>query len=107
MFKKIVNILSAMKTIYLVLIPVALGILLILISLGLAMISQSANQIGNFLIPFAFFIWGFTGLPMIVRKEVPWLITVRGWLAVAEGIFLMLGLWWVAIILTQAMLSGK
>ena len=107
MFKKLLSIISNMKTIYLVLFPVALGVLLILIFLGLAKIGDGENQAGSFLIPFAFFIWGFTGLPMIIRKEVPWLITIRGWLAVAEGIFLMLGLWWVAIILTQVMVSRK
>jgi len=106
MFKKIIYILSNMKTQHLVVLPIAIGISVLLIALGLGKTSHIGNQIGRFLLPLGFFVWGFTGLPMILRKEVPWLITIRGWAAVAQGVFLMLGSWSIAIILLVVLLRS-
>lgn len=97
MFKKIINSLSKMETIHLVLLPVAIGILIILLSIGLAGIGAIGRQIGDMLLPIGLFILGFMGLPMIIRQEVPWLKTIRGWIAVVEGSILLLMGWGLAI----------
>jgi hypothetical protein len=97
MFKKIISSLSKTKTINLVMLPVAIGISIILVSLVVADTGHIGNKIGGFLLSLGLFVLGFMGLPMIIRKEVPWLITIRGWIAVVEGVILLL-IWWGAAI---------
>ncbi len=107
MFKKAIKLLSKMETLHLILLPVAIGILIILISLGLTSTGYIGHQIGSFLLPLGLFVLGFMGLPMIVRKEVPWLITIKGGIAVVEGIVLLLIWWGVAIGFVGLMLSER
>ncbi len=106
MFKKIINYLGKMDTIYLIFLPIAVSLLPFSIILLLGSMGYRDTRIQRFLLLMIIFLWGFMGLPIIVRKEVPWLVTVRGWLAVAEGVFLMLGLWVVVILLLLAFLHG-
>jgi hypothetical protein len=77
-FKKIINALSNKGTLYLVMLPAVIGMMVMLIALGISSTGHIGHQIGSFLLPLGLFVWGFMGLPMIIRKEVPWLITIRG-----------------------------
>ncbi len=107
MFEKIVNSLSRMKTIHLVMLPVLSGLVPIFIFLWLGSAGYRDTSMQYFLLILTFFLWGFMGLPMIIRKEVPWLITIRGWPAVAEGILLVLIWWGVAIGFVGLMLHTR
>ena len=106
MFKNIANFLSKKETFHLILLPLAISLLPFSIFLLLGSLGYRDTPIEHFLLLIVIFLWTFMGLPMIIRKEVPWLITVRGWLAVTEGIFLMVGLWVVLIILLESFLHS-
>lgn len=43
-----------------------------------------------------FFVWGFLGIVIIKKKEIPGLITIRGKLAVAQGLVLTTFMWFMA-----------
>jgi hypothetical protein len=107
MSKKIFAVLSKMKTIHLVMLPVIIGILIILIALGVARLGSIGNQIGGFLLAFGLFVIGLMGLPMIIRKEIPWLVTIRGWIAVVEGIILLVIGWGLALGFLGFMFSSR
>ena len=47
----------------------------------------------NMIINFVLFLWGVAGIPMIIRREAPWIITIRGWPAIAEGLFMVVACW--------------
>lgn len=97
MLTSITKLLSTMKTIHLIMLPMVLSLvpIIILVWIGSAGYRQTLAQ--NILSCITFFLWGCVGLPMIVRKEVPWLVTVRGWVAVVEGVILLLIGWVIAI----------
>jgi hypothetical protein len=53
-----------------------------------------------------FFLWGCTGLPMMVRKEMPWLPKAPGWVAVVQGaLFVIIG-WGIAFGFAVALLNS-
>jgi hypothetical protein len=47
------------------------------------------KQIGGFFLPLGFLVWGLIGIPMIIRRELPWSIPIRGRIAVVQGIVLL------------------
>ena len=99
MLKRLISLVSEIQTIYLVLVPAAIALLIIWLTLEFGG--------GDLLIPLALFVWGFMGLPMIIRREVPWLITIRGRIAVLEGIVVMVLSWAAAFIILAALLGGQ
>jgi hypothetical protein len=50
------------------------------------------------LIDLMVFLWGLSGIPVIIRRELPYLIPIRGWNAVVTGIFMILGSWFIIIV---------
>jgi hypothetical protein len=97
MFKKLMQYLFAMKTSYLVLLPLIVSLvpILILISMGTDGYQDGPAQFT--LSGLIFFLWGCTGLPIMIRKEVPGLASMHGWAAVVEGfVFLSIG-WGIAL----------
>jgi hypothetical protein len=52
---------------------------------------------GDILLFITFFIWGWWGIVVVKRKEVPGFFTVRGKLAVAQGIVITSMMWFVAL----------
>ena len=96
-----------METIHLVMLPLAIGMLPISVFLWLSTAGYRDTKLQYLLIGLTFFIWGFMGLPMIRRREMPWLIRIRGWLAVAEGVLLLVIWWEVAIVFIGLMLRAR
>ena len=47
------------------------------------------KPIGGFFLPLGFLVWGLIGIPMIIRRELPWSIPIRGRMAVVQGIVLL------------------
>ena len=108
MFKKLIVRCSTMATVDLIKIPLAIGFLFSVASMALfSSTSHLGKLTGGILLSVAFFVWGLMGLPMIIRKEMPWLIMVRGWFAVLEGVVLLLGCWATAIIFAVVVFSAK
>ena len=107
MLKKIRNILARMETRYLILLPLLIGAVPLIILFSLPKAEYSGTPVAEFLILLTFFTWGLMGLPMIIRKEAPWLIPITGWLAVVEGIVITLASWTVVIMLTVVAIRGK
>ncbi len=107
MTKRLISTLSNMQTSRLIALPLIIGVLLMFTSMLLLIGSNLLGKfLGVYLLPAAFFVWGSTGLPMIIRREMPWLFFVTGWLAVAEGIILVFSLWGVAIAILVSILRG-
>jgi len=106
MLRKILREISSARTIHLVIIPFVIGLILMLLAWELGGRKGMEHYIGGLLLSLAFFVWGFMGLPIILRKEIPWLITIKGWFAVVEGVVLMLTAWVVAFILLGVFLSA-
>jgi hypothetical protein len=97
-----------MKTIHLIMLPVGIGLAIIVISIWVAGIGPIGKQVGLGLLTLGLFVLGFMGLPMIIRKELPWLTTtIRGKFAIFEGVVLMLIWWGLAIALLKDILGGK
>jgi hypothetical protein len=89
--------LSAMKTIHLVVLPVIISLLPIVALVWLGSAGYRDTPAQTIFSGMTFFLWGCTGLPMIVRKEIPWLRTAPGWMASVQGIvFLTIG-WGIAL----------
>jgi len=108
MLNKFFSRFSKMKTFDLIKIPLVVGFIFTFASILLyGRAGYFGNLIGSFLISFAFFSWGFIGLPMIIRKEMPWLITIRGWWAVVEGVAFLIIFWGGAIVFFVSLLSGR
>ena len=108
MFSKLISRLSSKSTSDLIKIPFVTGLLLMGTSIVLLdRTPQSRNLVSGLLIPLGFFAWGFAGIPMIIRKEMPWLIIIKGWFAVLEGIAILVTCWGVAIILSVVLLSAR
>jgi hypothetical protein len=82
-----------MKTIHLVMLPVVFSLLPFIIIVIMGSAGYIDTPIQRFLLILTFFLLGFMGLPMIVRKETPWFITLKGWVAIVQGVVLML-IWW-------------
>ena len=88
MLKYMIQHLYGMKTSHLVLLPMILSLMPILILVWLGSAGSRHTPLQNTLSCITFFLWGCVGLPMIIRKEMPWFVTMRGWAAVVQGIIL-------------------
>ena len=53
----------------------------------------SGTTVENILILSTIFLWGCIGIPIIVRKESPGLITLYGWPAILNGVIITLLFW--------------
>jgi hypothetical protein len=94
MFKKFIAFFSRMTTKRLLDLFLLIGLALWILS---GVFLYIAPYIGGLLFILGLVAFGFMGLIIIVRKEFPWIIPIKGWLAVVEGvIFLVFG--WVAAI---------
>ena len=107
MFKKIFNYFSKWETLSLVLLPIGIGLLPLFAFFSLGSLGYRGTSIGGFLLSLTTLCWGFMGVPMIIRKQVPWLITIRGWPAVLEGIILTLIGWGLTIGMWVSLLSAR
>jgi hypothetical protein len=81
----------------LVSIPIYCGLFLLIILVVTSKGNYSGNLLQNILISLAFFCWGFSGLPIIIRRESPEIITTKGWLAVVQGIIVVIIFWGLVI----------
>ncbi len=92
MIKKIAAIISRMKTLEIVLVIACLGFLSLvpLYILPKDLISPLFKRADIFL---SLFILGLSGLPIIIRQEMPWVIYIRGKLAIVIGLMIMMGFW--------------
>jgi len=88
-------------------IPLAVGMASLTIGAFIGNAGPVANFIGRLLIVLGFFAFGLMGLPMMIRREMPWLIHVRGWIAVVEGVGLLVCGWVAAIIMAWVLFSAK
>lgn len=87
----------ARKTVHLVLFPLMISLLPILLLARIDHAGYHDTPIQSILSGAAFFLWGCTGVPIITRREIPWLPAAPGWAAVLQGtIFLMIG-WGIAM----------
>ena len=99
------SILYRISTNTLILTPIVASILpivwLILTSHG----KYNGNILQIILVCTILFLWGSTGIPMILRKEAPGFKVVSGWLAILRGILILICLWGPMIILTSFPIS--
>ncbi len=113
MFKNILARLNTMST-QLIGLCIALSLGFMLGGVLIARAGGVAYLIGGFFVPLGFLFWGLTGVPMIIwgmslviRRELPWLITIRGWLAVVGGIVLVVMGILISVLLWTIMLGGS
>lgn len=52
----------------------------------------------DILIGLAFTLWGCIGLPIVIRRETPGLVRIRGKWAVVDGLLVMLCFWSIVVI---------
>lgn len=97
MLKTITNSRNAMRTGHLVMLPLIVGLLLILILVVLRYAGYQNTVAQNIVAGLTFFLWGCTGLPMIIRKEIPWFTRAPGWVAVVQGVLLLIIGWTIAL----------
>jgi hypothetical protein len=53
----------------------------------------SGTKIEDLLISSMVFLWGLSGIPIMIRRELPYLISIRGWYAVATGLMIACSFW--------------
>jgi len=107
MFNRLIYWLSHTTTYKLVMIPLAVGMASLTIGAFIGGAGSVANFIGRLLIVLGFFAFGLMGLPMVIRKEMPWLIHIKGWPAVIEGVALLVCGWVASIGLAWVLFSPK
>jgi len=93
MNNKIIVWLSRMKTSNLIMIPVILSLIPLGLDQWISGGHYSGTTVEDALILSAVFLWGCVGIPIIVRRESPGLITLYGWPAILSGIFIILCFW--------------
>jgi hypothetical protein len=107
MFKNLLARLNTFSTMKLIWLCILIGLGFVVGGILIASIGGVAMQIGGFFFPLGFLCWGLTGVPMIIRRELPWLITVRGWPAVFEGVVLVIAGILSSVILWIVILGGN
>ncbi len=107
MVDRLVSRFSLITTYQLVMIPLAVAITLLTIGAFILGAGPPANFIGRLLIILGFFALGLMGLPMVIRRELPWLIHLKGWPAAIEGVALLICGWAATIILAWVFFSPK
>ncbi len=107
MFKRIVNFLSTLQTIHLILLPVAISLLPLAVFGVLGSAGYRGTPLQGLLLLLVIFLWGLMGVPMIIRKEVPWLMAIRGSLAVVQGIVIMLLSWAIILLWAGVIFRGR
>ncbi len=93
LWRKIRKKLAGMSTRQLVMIPILVSLLPLLV---LVLISQGGvvgTGLQKLLIYVMVFLWGTTGIPLIVRREDPGIVVIYGWPAVAMGVVMLIGSW--------------
>ena len=106
MLRNILARLSKMSTLQLILIPFLISFLPLGIIIALGTLGYRGTPSQSILVLMMFFLWGLTGVPIIIRKEVPSAFyPVKGWQAVAEGILVILGMGVVIAILIPVLFS--
>ena len=97
MTTKINSLFPSMKTFHLVLVPVVAALVPILVLVCLHFVGHRDTPAQAILSGTVFFLWGCTGLPILLRQEIPWLPTAPRWLSIIQGIiFLVIG-WGIAL----------
>ncbi len=104
--KKIQTTLIKMRTSQLIMIPVVLSLIPISLTLVISGGRYSKSSLEDFLVLSILILWGFVGLPMVIRKEAPWLITIRGTLAIIQGGFIMMAFWLPTLAIIVSMISA-
>jgi hypothetical protein len=100
LWKKVRGIITSMSTLQLILLPTLLSLLPITILIRISNGHYSGKPIEDILISIIIFLWGIMGIPMILRREAPGLfLYTKGWLAIIEGILILVASWSVAIAL--------
>lgn len=97
MLTKIKNPQAVMKTLHLVLFPVVISLLPISVLVWTGSAGYRDTPAQSILSGVTFLLWGSMGLPMIIRKEIPWASTAPGWVAVVQGAILILIGWGIAL----------
>ena len=114
MFKKIIDAVSnpEFDILTLTMLPVIVGLLIIAWSVAFVKMGYIGDRLEGFLVALGLFVWGFSGLPMIIRKEVPLVFmfrvsVIRGWFAIVYGLFTAVGCWVASISYLAAIFRGK
>ena len=106
MIRKFLARLNAMSTTQLMWLCGLVGLGLILGGMRIFNAGGLTKLIGALFIPLGFLFYGLIGAPMIIRRELPWQIPIRGRLAVVQGISLVVVGIVGSIILCIIMLGG-
>jgi hypothetical protein len=105
MLEYLKRLISGMKTSQLILLPGAISLFPFLAYLVVSSGHFSGNPLEVFLLLLMLTSLGFTGLPMILRKEAPGLISVKGTLAILQGLLIMIGFWFPAVLITVSLIG--
>jgi hypothetical protein len=98
------------STVFWILLPFFLGIFILIIAnlIGrIAFQSTLPPQINNIVAYCVFFSWGFSGIAIIVRREIPFTFFFRGIPAIIAGGFVLLFFWGMAILGFWRIFMGK
>ena len=88
MIKKFLTRLNTMSTMQLMWLCGLVGLGFMLVGMLIFNAGGLTKLIGAVLISLGFIFYGLIGVPMIIRRELPWLIPIRGRQAVVQGISL-------------------
>jgi hypothetical protein len=92
-FRKIGNILGRIPTPQLIMGIFSIGLAALFLQSLFPLEAGSTNTFQSVLINIAFFFFGLSGTPIIVRKEIPGIFHIHGFLAVIVGVFILLTFW--------------
>jgi len=96
--EKISAIVTKMSTRQLVLLPLLASLIPIIALVLVSPDHYSGTEIHNILIDLIFFLWGLSGIPVIIRKETVGLVVVRGGWAVIQGIVMTIIPWTLIVV---------
>ena len=91
-FEKLIS----MKTSHLVLLPLIISLAPILILMLIGSDGYHGTPLQLTFAGLIFFLWGAAGLPIMIRREVPWFPSMNGWMAIAEGLIILTIGWGIA-----------
>jgi hypothetical protein len=106
MIKAFLTRLHTISTIKLVWLCGVVGLAFILGGMFLFNAGGLAKPIGGFFIPLGFLVCCLTGIPMIMRRELPWNNVIRGRIAVVQGVVLLVVGIVLSVLLWVVLLGG-
>jgi hypothetical protein len=98
LWKKILITVSQTSTRTLVVIPIFMSFIPIGVLLSLPGYYYSGTALQDNLIYSIFFLWGCSGIPIIIRGESPGSVASRGWVAYLQGCLMISIPWGIALV---------